>query len=198
MIARFELSNLKLQFPRRWAKFFSECREYLEDYAPFDGKNLFVSGGFFARRAINQPIRDIDIYVNGDEKYLECLKEEYLRLDWTVKETVGYKSPSKNIHYVCSKKDETFELDLISFHEPKSVEHISSFDFNICQIAMDEDYLYFGAGTNATLLCLEKQEMLFTGVLGSKTFQRAIKYTKLGFALSEEDQASIANMHKNG
>src|SRR3990167_4651983 len=129
--------------PTQHQKFFKDCHDFLREYVPFDGSNLFVSGGFFPRRWLNQPLRDIDVYVNGDEQYLEYLKEEYSRLGWTVKPAIGYGGKDE-LHHICSKEEdgEKIQIDLISFHQPKSIKHIETFDFDICQIAMDEQFVY--------------------------------------------------------
>lgn len=191
----FDLKQLSKLQPGHWERFFTECYDYLRDYVPFDGQNLFVSGGFFARRATGKPIRDIDVFVNGDEDYLNYLTEEYTRMGYVVSTSLSYVDSNDGRHLLCKKQEDGKEIliDLIAFHEPKRVEYIKGFDFNICQIAMDEQFLYFGGGDAEALDSITNKRMIYTGSLGSRTMERALKYTRLGFELSDTCTTAIAN-----
>lgn len=189
----FIFSNL---FPKKHSNFILECYDYLRDVVPFDGENVFVSGGFFPRRFIGSPLRDIDVYVNGDDKYLEEVIEEYRRLDWevakTLKKTYDGENENNNraLHYICRKDGEP-NIDLIAFHQPKSIQHVEKFDLNIVQLAMSEDYFHF---TDIDIFeHLEKKHMSFTGNICMRTFERIVKYTKLGFNMEEDELSMVRN-----
>lgn len=174
-------------------KFVLECCDELYDLVPFDGDNLFVSGGFFARKFIGAPIRDIDVYINRDEKYIEYLRNDYERLGYKINEN----SSITNQKYIkldkVNEKEETeFSIDLISFHEPKNASYIETFDFDICQFAMNEDYIFTG---NSSWQSLIDHKFHYTGNLGGKTIQRMTKYMKLGFNIDDISIQKIANSY---
>jgi|SRR3990167_2093702 len=192
----FSVEIIKNTFSTTHTKFILECYDFLRDVVPFDEENIFVSGGFFARRWIGAPLRDIDVFVNGDEKYLENVIEEYRGSDWKVVKTYEKTydeetiEPQRSLHYVCEKENEP-KIDLIAFHRPQSIDHIDTFDLNIVQLAMTENGIYF---PNIDLFKhFENKSMNFTGNVYLKTFERIIKYTKLGYTTEEEETAQVRN-----
>ena len=182
-------------------QFFKDCHQFLSQYVPFDGDNLFVAGGFFPRKFHNLKLRDIDVFVNSQE-YLEFLLEEYKNLDWQVKTQEKYNLPGtegpKRIHYLCTKQDENehIEIDLVPFHDPKSPEYIKTFDLNICQIAMDENFVYF-VDEQTVINDLSNKHMRFTGNCKETTFHRVVKYTKLGYEMTYADMTNVSYMYMN-
>ena len=188
----FEIKHIDKMFPGRRGEFILECYDFLRDIVPFDEENIFVSGGFFARRWIGAPIRDIDVYVNGHESYLENVMEEYRTIGYIVKKqyqkTYDGEESGRSLHYVCEKENEP-KIDLIAFHKPKSILHIDTFDLNIVQIAMTEDYIHY---PDFNLFEeFENKRMQFTGNVFMRTFERIIKYTKLGYTMEEEETSQV-------
>lgn len=188
------ISELSKCFNKKHSTFILECYDYLRDVVPFDGENVFVSGGFFPRRFIGAPLRDIDVYINGDNNYLVEVVEDYRRLDWNVKctnmKSYDGEEAKRDLHFICNKDGEP-NIDLIAFHEPKSIFHIEKFDLNIVQLALTDDCFHF---INDDIFeHLENKHMNFTGNICMRTFERIIKYTKLGFLMEEEELAQVRN-----
>lgn len=191
------ISETSKSFSKKHSNFISECYDYLRDIVPFDGEKIFVSGGFFPRRFIGAPLRDVDVYVNGDDQYLAEVIEDYRQLDWKVNHTLekaydgeGEGNTKRVLHYICSKDGEP-NIDLIAFHEPKSVFHIEKFDLNIVQLAISDDCFHF---VNDDIFeYFETKHMNFTGNICTRTFERIIKYTILGYLMELEELAHVRN-----
>jgi len=56
-------------------EFQKRCLRFLCHYVPFEDNRCYVAGGFFPRFYHNLPLRDIDIFVNDDDKMGEICKE---------------------------------------------------------------------------------------------------------------------------
>ena len=188
------ISEISKCFPKKQSNFILECYDYLRDIVPFDGHKIFVSGGFFPRRFIGSTLRDIDVYVNGDEAYLVEVIEDYRRLDWAVIEvfekTYDKEENKRNLHFICSKDGEP-NIDLIAFHQPKAVSHIKSFDLDIVQLAITDDEFHL-VDMNI-FQQLENKLMTFTGNICTRTLERIIKYTTLGYRMDADELIVVRN-----
>jgi hypothetical protein len=172
---------------------FSElCRDYLSNYVIFENDRCFVAGGFFPRFYHNLPIRDIDVYVN-DTEYFEKLQGIYREMGFYYvredPEFVSLEHPSTTRHFP--------NIDLIAFHEPKSVKIVESFDFNICQGWMNEEEHYIpeiAISTKSMRFVPQSINANFsTYSKSNNSLTRLLKYVSLGFTISE---AELTLMHK--
>ena len=160
-----------------FVKFMHRCYDELQAYVPFDGDNLFVSGGFFIRKLIGAPIRDIDVYVN--KLSLEAVIAQYKDIGYFV---IG--SSLYNNNFFTLKSDENnLTIDVIGFHYPKSITYIDYFDFNVCQIGLNENEIYVPIGNNIDDLYNKK--LVFTGCCYRKTIKRLAKYLQMGLAVDD-------------
>ena len=169
-----------------FVKFMHRCYDELQAYVPFDGDNLFVSGGFFIRKLIGASIRDIDVYVNKPS--LKTIITQYTDAGYYV---IG-SSLYNNNFFVLKNNDNLFTIDLIGFHEPKSLSYVDGFDFNICQIALDENEIYLP--TQNSIDDLYDKKLKFTGNCYKKTIKRLAKYLQMGFTV---DDASLEMMTRS-
>ena len=184
-----------LDFNKKINDFLFENYDYLSERVPFDDDKVFVAGGFLPRRWIGSPLRDIDLYVNkDDDNYLQNVIEDYRCLDWTVRETLEKSydpdGEKRQKHWIVSKDGEP-NIDLIAFHQPKSIDHIDCFDLNIVQYAFTENY--FHCPHSDLFDHLQNKEMYFTGNICMKTFERIVKYTKMGYSMDENLLANVRN-----
>lgn len=163
-------------------EFMKKCRQFLSNYVPFDKKNVFVAGGFFTRFYHDLPIRDIDVYVK--KEYFSSVLDEYLK-------TGDYEPKTEYKDFYCLKGKE-LDIDLISFHEPQSMEFIESFDFMHCRMGLDEISTYYpgwhymvdkkiGINTNAYDIRISS----YVSIGG--TISRLIKYINMGFTISPQE-----------
>jgi hypothetical protein len=160
------------------------CREYLEKHVLFEEDRCFVAGGFFPRFYHNMPIRDIDVYVN-DDKYFQKLYGLYSDMGFLIdresSDFVSFLHPNPTDH--------TPNIDLIAFHQPRSVDIVDSFDFNICKGWMTEDK------QDIPLYAISSKKMKFESksldanfgcyVKENNSLTRLIRYVNLGFTMSD-------------
>jgi hypothetical protein len=114
-------------------EFDKKCREFLKDYVPFHGEDVFVAGGFFPRFYWNMEMHDIDVYVS--KGHLPKLLEEY-----SLCERFGTPVRHNPDYHTIPVKDEKLSIDIISFHDPQDKTFVNKFDFLQCMYLMSETY----------------------------------------------------------
>ena len=176
------MTTISKQRYDNFMQFMESCYRELGYIVPFDKNNLFVSGGYFIRRFLGLPIRDIDVFVSR-ENYNSVLEQYF---------DIGYSCSifNKNGDFHTLKNSENnFSIDLIGFHNPNNFSCIRYFDFNLCQIAMDEINVYICS--HYVLNELFDKQLRFTGFCYRKTIRRLVKYLKFGL---EIDNVSLENI----
>lgn|SRR3990167_7834144 len=159
--------------------FLYKCRYELESCVPFDSSNLFVAGGYFARRYIGIGIRDIDVYINGDSVYFDFVVKEYCDAGYKIQTRHGKRAIVVN---------EKYTIDLINFHSPQHITSTSAFDFNVSKIAMDEKSVMIHSYGLVKELC--NRTLVFHGSNTNNKKQsvtRLIKYLQMGFTINDSD-----------
>jgi len=172
-------------------EFVKQSRAFLSNYVPFDDNKCFVAGGFFPRFFHGLPLKDIDVYVN-DSEYLIDMRKEYKRLGW---DTLYYSDKYQKL-----VKNGEPDIDLISFHSPNDFTYIKSFDFTICQFAIDHKSYYSEANTFRDIQC---KFLIYTGKSSysskdNNILTRLVKYSHLGFRCGNSDLTKLFYDIKNG
>lgn len=166
--------------------FSDKAREFISNYVPFQREDLFVAGGIFPRLYHSLPIRDIDVYVKDEDTFFKIQKEyEYAfyatEPDYTT--GVGY-FQKMNDKYYKYKHPDGITVDFITFHDPKSVDYIQTFDFGICKFAITESNVYcdYYNFENIKKKIIQYTPGMFGKTSsGNSTLHRLLKYIKLGF-----------------
>lgn len=165
-----------------WDEFSVRCRKFLDQYIP-DPRRCFVAGGFFPRFYHRMDVRDIDIFVDGDDTFLS-FREEYLQSGFKQIVTKGPK------HAKLVDPHTNLCVDLIGFHRNKTPNHLLNFDFTICRIFFNKnrlgyiDYSDFSDIVGKTLRFTGKS-MYAAGE--NNLLVRAKKYVDLGFKLNDNE-----------
>jgi hypothetical protein len=170
--------------------FADKAREFISNYVPFQGDDLFVAGGVFARLYHDIPVRDIDVYVK-DEETFNKIRKEYLSAFGSVEpdysKGTGYFQQMNDKFFKYKHSDE-ITVDFILFHEPKNVNYIQTFDFSVCKFAITETDAYCNAMDFNDLKHKIIQYTLGSfgkTSKGNSTLHRLIKYVKMGFEPDE-------------
>jgi hypothetical protein len=164
--------------------FARRSKDFLYDYV-CDFDKVFVAGGFFPRLYHNMPESDIDLYINNNASFEE-VKKEYINNCFIVSE--------RNNFVKFQDKNTGMKIDLINFHDPKSVAFVDQFDFSVCQMIMG----------NGSLLCnlqiftdVQNKALRFTGHLKHSNSRNILlrlkKYLDLGYTI---DDANLTMIYK--
>lgn len=174
------------------------CREYLENYVPFDDEQkIFVSGGFFPRFAHNLRIRDIDVYVNDPELFI-AVKKCYLSTGFEEIYDSGNHLFSKLQHHNSSVPD----IDLIGFHvseerfKDRGYDYVSEFDFTICQATINSKCMklnYYNPNTSTDIMGKRLRinrnfvPKVKSHYSANNVISRISKYRDLGFEMADDE-----------
>lgn len=169
------------------------CRQYFELYVPDLNADCFVAGGSIPRLYHHLKVRDIDVYVNTQEVFDEfekIYKEANYELKASQENFRKFLNPSTSV-----------EVDLIHFHNPKSVEYVTGFDFSICQIAFSQNRLVDLCKSFPDIV---NKKLRFTGNMdhvpekyriqqtsSKNILTRLKKYLSLGFEIEDEHLGGI-------
>lgn len=156
----------------------------------------FVAGGIFPRLYHNLPIRDVDLFATSNRNFQE-VKE--LLMNTTGLEYLEEEGHDNLAKFDCPLGE--FQLDLVN--SPRRQERspytlIDKFDFTISRVFMERN----AGGFNISALNEEDfkdiatKKLTFTGKLlfgteKNNTLTRMLKYTKLGYKITEEHYVAI-------
>ena len=144
-------------------------------------ENVFIAGGALRSSLINQRYSDIDIF-STENKYLDEFQESLLGWD-LVYDAVKLKTLKKG----------NDKIQLI-YREYESIEScLDTFDFTICQFAMDNNYLYCNPDA---LIHLFRKRLVVNKInpeWAYDTLRRLQKYIKSGFTICDGGLIDIVN-----
>lgn len=166
--------------------FNNQCGHYLNSLVP-DFRHAFVAGGFFPRLFHHLPIRDVDVYVDGDEMFIQFVRE--------YKNMSGFsllkESPR---HFRFQESSSKIMIDLIGFHSPKSTSYLQAFDFTICRGYYHKNR--FGTFGASDFDDIKNKKLRFTGksmyaTNDNNVLCRLRKYLDLGFKIEDNELTSL-------
>jgi len=180
-----------------------KCRDYLENFVPFDEEQkIFVAGGFFPRFYHNLPIRDIDVYINDPELFKK-MEEYYIAAGYTPDYEGGESLFNRFTCYDSSSPD----IEIIGFHamhekfKENPYDYVSEFDFTVCQVIMNfesMDLISYNASTFSDIrtktLRLNKKwsPKMKNNYSTNNVISRLLKYRDLGFMI---DSVQVSDMY---
>jgi len=160
-------------------EFEKKCRDFLQNYVPWNKERLFVSGGVFPRLYHDLPMADIDIFANDDEAFQIALVE--------FKDAGFYTKHGPTRQKFCKLvAPDGQRVELISFHDPRGTAWCHTFDFAHCMSWMNENDF-------ARSHVLDQKSILINRIMkfyriGSKNvLSRLKKYLDLGYTIEESE-----------
>lgn len=163
-------------------------------------RGIWVAGGaaravYYWRKPTHYKMNDIDIF---------CSSKVRIQLvqDWLI--TAGAELTKTNEYYVTYEL-KGYPIQVITgstYHDVRDL--LDTFDFTMCQFAMDADYLYYTSEAAAAVE--EKRLTINQIVIPLRTLARVTKYQKMGFTpdadvlrhLSEAAVYELAERVKSG
>jgi hypothetical protein len=164
--------------------------KWLEEY--LIGHNGFISGGCFKNAIMGEPVKDIDVFFNGDLDFCKaviCFREN--------KDFVKAYETERVSAFKKKESDITVELVRTVFGNPKDV--MDNFDFTVTKMAMYKDeydnrYKVLYHNRFFEDLCMKRLVIdckNMTMPLG--VFNRSLRYTKYGFNMCRESKLMLMN-----
>ena len=172
-------------------EFSSRCVNYLSSFVP-DFEKCFVTGGFFPRFYHNMPIRDIDVYVDSNDIFIDFVKE--------YSKTSGFeKILERKKYFKFFNVESGIMIDLIGFHNTRTRGFISNFDFSICRLYSytSERKTFISHYQTEDFFDIQKKKMRFSGRSmyaprgDNHTLTRIKKYLDLGFTIDDNELTNI-------
>jgi hypothetical protein len=165
------------------------------------GHKGFIAGGVFKNLFNDEPIRDIDIFFEKEEDYIDGLK--YFQKN----NNYGKLYKNDNCYAFYNKKSNThIELVKRRFAPPQQI--IEIFDFSIVRAAYYKQINEEG-GINYKFMYVDRffedlhQKKLVIDIdwdkipLPANTFDRAFKYQRYGYALCRESKVKLIESLRN-
>lgn len=150
------------------------------------GKEGILAGGFIRCMLSDEKLDgDIDIFTKSEEQQ-DIIKKRICALH-------GIKTIEDRIYNFNIVTHNDLNFQLVSFYNASAEEVIDSFDFNICQLALDKKYLYVPS------------ERIFDDIKNKKlsphkisfplrTIKRYAKYVNYGYKMSNADLSKFLKL----